>query len=218
MFAPTLQRLGKIGLGLTLTRYPVSRRSALMSAAFGLSALIVYRCFSYGGAKQTSLDVSSTGTPFRLMASDGTVVDSADLIGKPFGVFFGFTHCPQVCPTTLDEMTRALQGLGGEAEDFRLYFVTVDPERDTASVLKDYVSNFDPRIKALIPTPEELPRVARVFRAFYEKVPTSDGGYTMNHTASIYLMGQDGKLASTIGFEDSLDARIQKLRGLLARG
>jgi protein SCO1/2 len=136
-------------------------------------------------------NVAAVGGPFRLASSDGVTVDSAELEGKPFGIFFGFTHCPQVCPTTLDEMTRALQALGDEAKDFRPYFVTVDPERDTAPLLKEYVSNFDPRIKALIPTPKELPVLARAFGVVYEKVPMSDGGYPMNHTTTVYLIEHD---------------------------
>ncbi|MGB9144009.1 MAG: SCO family protein, partial [Aestuariivirga sp.] len=102
-------------------------------------------------------------------------------------------------------------------KDFRLFFITVDPERDTAAMLKDYLSNFDPRIEALVPTPDELTRVAKEFRAIYEKVPGSDGEYTMNHTATVYLMNREGKLASTISYDETPENRIAKLGQLLTR-
>lgn len=156
------------------------------------------------------------GGPFRLASARGGTVDSADLLGKPYGVFFGYTHCPEVCPTTMYEMSKALTTVGGEAKDFRLFFITVDPERDTAPVLADYLANFDPRMEALVPTMEELPAIAQKFRAIYQKVPTSDGSYTMDHTATVFLMGRDGKLVSTVGYNESPENRVAKLRKLAA--
>ncbi|MCB1417371.1 MAG: SCO family protein, partial [Nitratireductor sp.] len=141
-----------------------------------------------------------------------------ELAGKPYGVFFGFTHCPEVCPTTLYEMSTMLAGLGPEAKDFRLFFITVDPERDTAPFLKDYLANFDPRIEALVPTPDELQQVAKAYRAYYAKVKTSDGGYTMDHTATVYLMNGKGQLQSTIAFGEAAETRKAKLEKLLAEG
>ncbi len=96
-----------------------------------------------------------------------------------------------------------------------MFFVTVDPERDTVPNLRDYVSNFDPRIDALVPTMEQLPKVAASFRIYYAKVPTSDGGYTMDHTASVFLMGADGKFAGTIAYGEVSELREAKLRKLL---
>ena len=113
-------------------------------------------------------------------------------------------------------MTKALTAIGDKGKHFRLFFITVDPERDTAAMLKDYLSNFDPRIEALVPTPGELTKVAKEFRAIYEKVPGSDGEYTMNHTATVYLMNRDGKLASTISYDETPENRIAKLNHLLA--
>ncbi|MFT3986263.1 SCO family protein [Aestuariivirga sp.] len=160
----------------------------------------------------------SIGGPFRLASAKGGVVDSDGLKGKPYGVFFGYTHCPDVCPTTLYDMSNALDTLGDEAKDFRLFFITVDPERDTAQVMKDYVSNFDPRIDGLIPTKDELTRILQAFHAVFEKVPDGQGGYTMNHTATVYLMGRDGTLQSTLTFGENPDTRIAKLKRLLAGG
>ena len=158
------------------------------------------------------------GGPFELVSSRGNVVKSLELVGNPYGVFFGFTHCPEVCPTTMYEMSESLKELGDEAKDFRLFFVTVDPARDTAEKLKDYVSNFDPRIEGLVPTPEQLPMIAKAFRVIYEKVPSSDGEYTMNHTATLYLFGRDGEFKSTIAYGEKRELREQKIRSLLSRG
>ena len=139
------------------------------------------------------------------------------LKGKPYGVFFGFTRCPVVCPTSLMDMTAAYEKIGGKAQDFKLYFITVDPERDTAEFLKNYLESFHPNIIGLVPTVEELRKVASDFRAFYEKVPTSDGSYTMNHTASVFLFDKTGKFSGTIAFEEAEATRIGKIERLLAQ-
>ncbi|MGE0239432.1 MAG: SCO family protein [Parvibaculaceae bacterium] len=158
------------------------------------------------------------GGPFTLAASSGGAVDSAGLKGKPFAVFFGFTHCPEVCPTTLYEMSSALGKLGDEAKDFKVFFITVDPERDTTEFLKSYLTSFDPRIVGLRPTPEELAQVARSYRIFYEKVATEGGDYTMNHTALVYLMDREGRFFGTLDYEEKPDVRLAKLRRLLKEG
>jgi protein SCO1 len=165
-----------------------------------------------------SLAVSvEIGGPFRLASSNGGVVDSEGLNGKPYGIFFGYTHCPEVCPTTLYEMSKTMTELGEAAKDFRLFFVTVDPERDTAPMLKDYLSNFDPRIEALVPSVEQSPGIAKAFRVYYQKVPDSSGGYAMDHTATLFLFGRDGKLASTIAWGESPEMRLAKLKKLMVK-
>ena len=157
------------------------------------------------------------GAPFKLAAArEGGTVDSKDLIGKPYGLFFGYTHCPEVCPTTISDMSGALAELGDKAKDFRLFFITIDPERDTASAMNDYLSNFDKRIEALIPTAEELPKLAKDFHVFYETVPSEDGNYSMNHTALVFLFNAKGGFASTIAYDETKDNRLAKLQKLLA--
>lgn len=159
--------------------------------------------------------VIDIGGPFQLASSKGGVVDSNDLKGKPYAIFFGFTHCPEVCPTTLYEMSAVMTKLGDKARDFRIFFVTVDPERDTLEAMRDYIANFDPRMEALVPTADQLQQIARDFRIYYAKVPTSDGSYTMDHTATVFLMSGEGRLASTIAFGENQEAREAKLRKLL---
>jgi protein SCO1/2 len=163
-------------------------------------------------------EAPAIGGPFRLTAQDGTILDSKDLAGKPYAVFFGFTHCPEVCPTTLSELSYAFDDLGEEAGDLTVLFITVDPERDTPQVLNDYVSSFTGRIIGLSGTPEEIADVAKKFKAYYEKVPTSDGSYTMNHSAAIYLMGRDGTFKDAIGYDADHQQVLAKLRALLSAG
>jgi protein SCO1 len=187
------------------------RIASLVTAAL-LAAVTGYVYLTRGEAVVSVADI---GGPFRLASANGGVVDSQDLAGKPYAVFFGFTRCPEVCPTTMAEMSAALTELGDQGKDLRVFFVTVDPERDTAEFLKDYLSSFDPRIEALVPTAEELAAMARSFRAYYAKSPTSDGGYTMDHTATVFLMNRQGKLASTISYGEEKATRMAKLRKLL---
>jgi protein SCO1/2 len=193
-------------------------RLGILGMAAVMAAVLGVLYFQGDEVRNKLVSVADIGGPFRLASSNGGIVDSRDLLGRPYGIFFGFTHCPEVCPTTLYEMTRTLEAVGDEAREFRLFFITVDPERDTAPMLKDYLSNFAPRMEALVPTPDELARVASDFRAIYEKVPSSDGEYTMNHTATVYLMNTQGRLASTISYSETPENRIAKIKKLIAGG
>jgi protein SCO1 len=183
---------------------------ALVAAIFGLVAYGWVMGPTGGGV------LANFGAPFKLASTKGGELDSESLKGKPYALFFGFTHCPEVCPTTLYDMSTAYKDLGDQAKDFRLFFVTVDPERDTVPVVKDYLSNFDPRIEGLVPTTDELPGLAKAFHIYYKKVPTSDGSYTMDHTATLFLMNKDGQLARTISYDEDKATREAKLKLLLA--
>ncbi|MCB1505339.1 MAG: SCO family protein [Hyphomicrobiaceae bacterium] len=158
------------------------------------------------------------GAPFELTRTDGARFSSTSLAGKPYAIFFGFTNCPDICPTTLLEMTNHLKALGARADDLNVLFVSIDPERDTPEHLKLYLSAFDPRIIGLTGTLPEVAAVAKSYRVFYEKVPSKDrSDYTMNHTASVYLMDKTGNLVSTLSFQEPEDARQKKLENLLSR-
>jgi protein SCO1/2 len=161
---------------------------------------------------------ASIGGAFELTGTDGNRFPSASLAGKPYAIFFGFTNCPDICPTTLLEMTNHLKALGDKADGFNVLFVSVDPERDTPEHLKLYLSAFDPRIIGLTGTNDEVAKVAKSYRVFYEKVPSKDGtDYTMNHTASVYLMDKTGNLVSTLSFQEPEESRQKKLENLLSR-
>jgi protein SCO1 len=127
-------------------------------------------------------------------------------------VFFGYTHCPDICPTTLFEISEMLRALGPDADRARALFITVDPERDTAAVMKDYLSNFDPHVAGLTGDPAQIAAVAKTYRAYYKKVPLDDGGYTMDHMAVIYLMDKDGRFVSTFSLKRTTEAAAADLR------
>lgn len=155
------------------------------------------------------------GGPFALTSMTGERRDvGVAEKGRPYAVFFGFTHCPDICPTAMYETSQLLAKVGEATRDFRVYFVTVDPERDTAEQLKLYLSAFDPRIVGMTGTPEEIAAVARQHRAFYRKVPTPSG-YTMDHTATIFLFDRKGDFFGTLDPKDSQEAQIAKLTRLL---
>jgi protein SCO1/2 len=169
----------------------------------------------YFGALQAQMPLAAQiGGPFELTTQDGKRLSSAELKGAPFALFFGFTHCPDVCPTTLLELSNDIKKLGPDADRMRFLFVSVDTERDTPDLLKLYLSNFDPRISGLTGTPAEIASVAKAYRAFYEKVPTKDG-FTYNHTALVYLMGADGRLVGTLNYQEPEEVQLKKLRRLV---
>jgi protein SCO1/2 len=153
------------------------------------------------------------GGDFELTTHEGKRLSNRDLAGKPFAVFFGFTHCPDVCPTALLELSNILQKLGPDADKMRYLFISVDHEQDTPAHLKTYLSSFDARIIGLTGTAEEIAAVARGYRAYYQKVPTKEG-FTYNHTALTYLMGRDGRYVAHIGYQEAEDRQIAKLRKL----
>lgn len=157
------------------------------------------------------------GGPFRLTSHEGKTFTDQDLKGKPFVVFFGFTHCPEVCPTTLHDLTQDLAALGKDADRLKVAFITVDPAQDTPDLLKTYLSSFDPRIVGLTGTEEEIAAAARAYRIYYRKVPT-ESGYTMDHSATIFLMDSRGEFYAASNFQEKQDARRAKLRQLVKNG
>ncbi len=159
--------------------------------------------------------VGSIGGPFALTDQNGGAFADADLSGKPYAIFFGYTHCPDVCPATLFEMSEALKKLGADADKMRMVFVTVDPARDTPALLKDYLSAFDPRIVGLTGTEDQIASAAKVFHSVYKKVPGENGDYSMDHSASVILMNAAGKFVGTISYGEAEDLRLDKLRRLV---
>jgi protein SCO1/2 len=149
---------------------------------------------------------------FRLTDHEGRPVGQETLIGRPSMVFFGFTHCPDVCPTTLSEITGWLEALGADAERLNVAFITVDPERDTAAAMAEYVGYFHPAIRGWTGPEEQIARAAEGFRVTYERVPTEGGDYTMNHTASVFLFDTAGRFVSTIDYHEPRDFAVPKIR------
>jgi protein SCO1 len=160
--------------------------------------------------------VGSPGGAFELTDQNAKPFSSTQLAGKPYAIFFGFTNCPDVCPTTLLMMSNDLAKLGQDADKLRVVFVTVDPERDTPEQLRAYLSSFDPRIIGLTGSEAQIAAVAKGWNAFYNRIPESDGTYTIAHSAYVYLMDQDNRLAGKIGFQDAEPEQLAQLRHLLA--
>jgi protein SCO1/2 len=193
-------------------------RILVMAAAFlaGLAlcfgvVLIVAGRLSSPVAQQ----IAAIGGSFKLTNQDGQVVTDQDLKGHPFLVFFGFTHCPDVCPTTLFEVSEILRALGPDANRTRALFITVDPERDTPAVMKDYLSSFDPHLSGLTGDPEAIAAVAKAYRVYFKRVPLEQGGYTMDHTAIVYLMDKTGRFVSPFNVKRPIDTAAADLRRYL---
>lgn len=179
-----------------------------VAGAAALASLIV---------PERSMDAGQTiyATPFSLIDQNGEVVTQANFLGKPSAWFYGFTQCPEVCPATLTEMSRLLDALGPDADKLRVVFVSVDPERDTVEVMKDYVDYFDQRIIGLTGPPEAVSAMAKARYASFEKVPLADGDYTMEHSTGIHLADAAGAFVGTLDPKEPFDTRVEKLRRLI---
>ncbi|ACA18147.1 electron transport protein SCO1/SenC [Methylobacterium sp. 4-46] len=166
---------------------PAMRRAAIPLVAFvlGLAALGLAASAMLG---RPTVPASGVGGPFALVDQDGRPVTDKDVAGRAHLVFFGFTHCPDVCPTTLQQISDVLAALGPKGRDAKALFITVDPERDTPEALKAYLASFDPRIVGLTGTPEAVAGTLKSYRVYSRKVPLKDGDYTMEHTALVYIM------------------------------
>jgi len=172
-------------------------RPLVVVAAFAASLVIgLLATFWLVGGWSGATGPAAIGGPFTLNDADGAKVTDAALKGRPTLIFFGFTHCPDVCPTSLFEISEVLRAMGPDADKVNAYFISVDPERDTPAAMKDYLSSFDPHLKGLTGTPEEVARVIAGYRVYARKVPLKDGDYTMDHTALVYLMDRNGRFVA----------------------
>lgn len=183
----------------------------LTTLAFALAVLAGALTWGYGGGGPAQATI---GGPFRLVNQDGKTVTDADFRGQPMLVFFGYTHCPDVCPTTLSDMTQVLKKLGPKAP-IRGLFVTVDPERDTPAVMKDYLSSFDPRITGLTGDRPSIDAVLKAYRVYSKKHPGKNGDYDMDHSAVVYLMDKDGRFVNAVDLERSTDVAASQLEPYL---
>lgn len=181
----------------------------LMAAVVGFMTFQWYRTQHSGEA---------FGAPFTLVDQDGAPITEAAFHGQPSAVFFGFTHCPEVCPTTLFELDGWLKKLGDEGKDIRAYFVSVDPERDTPEIMKAYVGNVSDRIVGITGAPDKITAMTKAFGIYSRKVETTGGDYTMDHTASVLLLGRTGDFFGTIAYGENADAAIAKLKRLAREG
>ena len=177
---------------------PATTRIVTVIAAFiaGLGAFSIAIFLIAGRGPLPITAPSAIGGPFRLVDQNGAVVTEDALKGKPSIVFFGFTHCPDICPTTLFDVSEVYKALGRDGDKVKAFFVSVDPERDTPAILKEYLSSFDPRLLGLTGDPASVAAIEKAYRVYSKKVPLDAGGYTMDHTALVYLMDKDGRFVS----------------------
>ena len=195
----------------------MNARTARLLLMFGAFVAGLALCFSVvmlvvsprGGASAVA---SAIGGPFTLTDQDGRAFSDRDLAGKPYLVFFGFTHCPDVCPTTLFDVSEVMRNLGPDADKTAALFISVDPERDTPAVLKDYLSSFDPHVRGLTGEPATLAAVFKEFRVYYKKVPLEGGDYTMDHSALVYLMDKGGRFVAPFSLKRAPEAAAADLR------
>jgi protein SCO1/2 len=177
-------------------------RPLVIVAAFAGSLVVglVLMLWALGGLRGVTAP-AAIGGPFQLTDQTGQIVTEKNLQGRPTLIFFGFTHCPDVCPTSLFEISEVLRAMGKDADRVNAYFISVDPERDTNAAMKDYLSSFDPHLKGLTGDSNAVAKVISDFRVYAKKVPLKDGDYTMDHTALIYLMDRDGRFVAPFNLQ-----------------
>jgi protein SCO1 len=183
----------------------------LFAAGFAFLTFDFYR-------NRQAPDAQAFGAPFTLVDDQGQTITEAAFRGHPSAVFFGFTHCPEICPTTLFEMDAWLKQLGDEGKGIRAFFVSIDPERDTPETMRNYVTNVSDRITGITGDPAKVAAMAKSFSIYFRKVPLDDGDYTMDHTASVLLLDRAGDFEGTIAYGEDEGAAVAKLRRLAAEG
>lgn len=201
-------RLALIGLAL----------AAILAAGYGY-----YRNTQRMGAPaipESATTQAEVGGPFTLTDHNGRRVTEKDFAGKYLLIFFGYSFCPDICPTTLTRITGSLEILGNKVETLQPLFITIDPQRDTVEILRDYLSNFHPAILGLTGTAEEINRVAKVYKVFYGKAEVEgssvdDQDYLMDHSGFVYLMDPEGNLAEVFFHDASADTMAESIAARL---
>jgi protein SCO1/2 len=168
--------------------------------------------FAVQGTDRSLTSGMRLGADFTLVDHNGEPITQAAFEGRPTLLYFGFTRCPEVCPTTLYEMAGWLDALGDEGRDLQAFFVTVDPERDTPEIMKGYSEAFTDRVVGITGDPDEIARLVAGWHVYAAKIPTEDGDYTMDHTASVFLVDKHGVFKGTISYGEDAETAIAKLR------
>ena len=191
-------------------------RPLVIVTAFTASLLIglLVVLWGMGGVRGVTAP-AAIGGPFQLTDQSGAIVTEKDLQGRPTLIFFGFTHCPDICPTTLFDMSQLMKALGPDADRTGALFITVDPERDTTKVMSDYLSNFDPHVRGLTGDPAAIAAAVKAYRVYAKKVPLENGDYTMDQTALVYLMDKNGHFVAPFDMSRTPAAEAADLRRYL---
>lgn len=191
-------------------------RPLVIATAFASSLVVglLVLFWAMGGVSKVA-QPATIGGPFQLTDQNGKAVTEASLKGKPTLIFFGYTHCPDICPTSLFEISEVLRAMGKDADKVHAVFISVDPERDTPATMKDYLSSFDPHLEGLSGDPDAIANVVKSYRVYAKKVPTKDGDYTMDHTALIYLMDRDGRFVAPFNLKRTPEEAAAELKRYL---
>ena len=197
-----------------------SRRQALIAAAILSLALVIAAAalvLRAGGGGPISVGEALIGGPFSLTDHNGSRVTEKDFLGKYMLVFFGYTYCPDLCPTELQVMSEAVEKLGAKGEAVQPVFVSFDPQRDTPASLKTYVENFSPRLIGLTGTEQEIAQAAKAYRVYYKKIDNGGASdYLMDHSTIVYLMGPDGKFIKHFTYSTDAKAFSEALAAALS--
>jgi len=187
----------------------------LLGALIGAGILILNT--DTQGNRVTTSGKALVGGPFELIGKDGKTVTDQDFRGRYMLVFFGYTHCPDICPAELQVMSAALEGLGSDADKVVPIFISVDPERDTPEAVNAYVENFGPNFVGLSGSPEAIAKVAKAYRVTYQKFQDEKTGdnYSVDHSALLYLMGPDGEYITHIPYGTPAAKMTETLRRYL---
>lgn len=203
--------------GSGLERSGLRKARLFLWVFVALLAIVVTGIAFRGTQDGTPKDyASSVGGPFALVTPDGAGFTERDLAGKPYAMFFGFTRCPDVCPTTLAGMAQLRKRMGDDGMKFEIVFVSVDPGHDTPADIGNYIALFGTPIIGLTGTTAQIDQIVKAWRAFYQKVPLEGGDYTIDHTAGVFLMDRNGRLQSIIDHHENEDTALAKLRSLVA--
>ena len=203
-----------------MSTHATTRRIAFAAVTLLIAVAIgVYALMSSPQQGQRSFGEALVGGPFTMVNQKGETVTEKSFAGKPMLLFFGYTYCPDVCPTELQVMAEALRQLGDKASDIQPILVSIDPARDTPQVLADYVANFGPQFVGLTGTPEQVKAMADAYRVFYAKVENKDDpqAYLMDHSSIIYLMGPDGKFLKHFTYSTDAKALAEGIAAALGR-
>jgi protein SCO1 len=189
-----------------------SRLFLVLSAAVGSAVLFFGGILLATGRLPIGQVAASIGGPFHLVDQNGKPFSDQDMRGKPYLVFFGYTHCPDICPTTLFELSQVMRKLGPDAGRAGAVFITVDPERDTPALLKDYLSNFDSHLRGLTGDRPAVDQAIKDYRVYAKKVPLEGGDYAIDHTAIVYLMDKAGHFVEPFNLKRTAAAEAAELR------
>ena len=200
--------------GLKPLRYALWALVVLALAGLGWFQFVSPRSGSGTGSIADAGTAALGRGDYRLVATDGTEFSQAALKGQPSAVFFGFTHCPDVCPTTLGDVASWQEELGEDGKKLRVFFVTVDPERDTVEALREYVS-WVPGVVGVSGAPEEVAKAVKAVRIYARKSPLEGGDYTMDHSSTMLLFDGNGDYAGLIGYQEDRERALASLRRLL---